>query len=66
MRHPAPTVSPSELPDAQTLLAELGAVYSAVAFAEGEADPLSEHVATDGLDEDAIDEAIFAGMVALR
>jgi hypothetical protein len=70
MRNPTPLVSPPPAspgysPDEQTL-AELGAIYSAVAFADGDVDPLSEQVAPGRFDEEAIDEAIFAGMVAMR
>jgi hypothetical protein len=63
MRHPT-TVS---TPDPQSLLQELGALYPAVAFAdEADFDRLTEPIEGGGLDEDALDEAIFAGMVALR
>jgi hypothetical protein len=75
MRHPTtvftpsvpPAHHPAALPDPQSLLQELGALYPAVAFADdADFDRLTEPIEGRGLDEDALDEAIFAGMVALR
>ena len=57
---------PGAMPDTQSLLEEIGALYPVVAFWDVESPGPDDELAEGKLDEDALDEVIFAGMVALR
>jgi hypothetical protein len=53
------------MPDTQSLLEEVAALYPMVAYWNVE-EPGDDLVVEGRLDEDTLDEVIFAGMVALR
>jgi hypothetical protein len=73
MSHPTPAVAApaggpfqGAIPDARTLQ-ELGALYPAIALADmADSATPCETAVESGLDEEVMNEAIFAGMVALR
>jgi hypothetical protein len=76
MRHVTPVVLPQStpfvhrpveaMPEAQSVLDEVGALYPVVAYWNDEESSSAAHAPKAGMDAEALDEVIFAGIVGLH